>query len=61
MPENSSPELATEFAGCITIDREREIRRAVDALAKLDDRTLRDIGIPDRSQIERVVRFCLDC
>jgi uncharacterized protein YjiS (DUF1127 family) len=41
--------------------REREIRRAVDALAKLDDRTLRDIGIPDRSQIDRVVRFCRDC
>lgn len=41
--------------------REREIRRAVDALAKLDDRTLRDIGIPDRSQIDRVVRYCRDC
>jgi uncharacterized protein YjiS (DUF1127 family) len=41
--------------------REREIRRAVDALAKLDDRTLRDIGITDRSQIDRVVRFCRDC
>jgi uncharacterized protein YjiS (DUF1127 family) len=41
--------------------REREIRRAIDALAKLDDRTLRDIGIPDRSQIDPVVRYCRDC
>jgi uncharacterized protein YjiS (DUF1127 family) len=42
-------------------NREREIRRAVDALAKLDDGTLRDIGIPDRSQIELVVRYWHDC
>jgi uncharacterized protein YjiS (DUF1127 family) len=41
--------------------REREVRRAVDALAKLDDGTLRDIGIPDRSQIDLVVRYCRDC
>jgi uncharacterized protein YjiS (DUF1127 family) len=41
--------------------REREIRRAVDALAKLDDGTLRDIGIADRSQIDPVVRYCRDC
>jgi uncharacterized protein YjiS (DUF1127 family) len=41
--------------------REREIRRAIDGLAKLDDRTLRDIGIPDRSQIDPVVRYCRDC
>jgi uncharacterized protein YjiS (DUF1127 family) len=41
--------------------REREIRRAVAALAELDDRTLRDIGIPHRSHIEQVVRYCHDC
>jgi uncharacterized protein YjiS (DUF1127 family) len=41
--------------------REREIKKAVAALAKLDDRTLRDIGIPQRSQIEQVVRYCRDC
>jgi uncharacterized protein YjiS (DUF1127 family) len=40
---------------------EREIKKAVAALAKLDDRTLRDIGIPQRSQIEQVVRYCRDC
>ena len=41
--------------------REREIKRTVAALAELDDRTLRDIGIPHRSQIEQVVRYCRDC
>jgi uncharacterized protein YjiS (DUF1127 family) len=41
--------------------REREIKKAVAALAKLDDRTLRDIGIPHRSQIEQLVRYCRDC
>ena len=41
--------------------REREIKKAVAALTKLDDRTLRDIGIPQRSQIEQVVRYCRDC
>jgi uncharacterized protein YjiS (DUF1127 family) len=41
--------------------REREIKKAVDWLAKLDDQTLRDIGIPHRSQIEQVVRYCRDC
>jgi hypothetical protein len=41
--------------------REREIKRAVDALAELDVRTLRAIGIADRSQIDWVVRYCHDC
>jgi uncharacterized protein YjiS (DUF1127 family) len=41
--------------------REREIRKAVMALGELDDRTLRDIGIPHRSQIDEVVRYCRDC
>jgi uncharacterized protein YjiS (DUF1127 family) len=41
--------------------REREINRAVAGLAKLDDQTLRGIGIPHRSQIKQVVRYCRDC
>ena len=41
--------------------REREIKRAVSALAMFDDRTLRDMGIPSRSSIEHVVRYCRDC
>jgi uncharacterized protein YjiS (DUF1127 family) len=41
--------------------RQREIKKAVAALTKLDDGTLRDIGIPHRSQIEQVVRYCRDC
>ncbi len=36
--------------------REREIRKAIDALAELDDFTLKDIGIHHRSQIEYAVR-----
>ena len=41
--------------------KEREVNQAVAALMKLDDQTLRDIGIPDRSQIEQIVRYCHDC
>jgi uncharacterized protein YjiS (DUF1127 family) len=37
--------------------REREIKKAVAPLLELDDRTLRDIGIPDRSQIEHAARY----
>ncbi len=36
--------------------RERKIKREVTALAELEDRLLRDIGIPARSQIEETVR-----
>jgi len=36
--------------------REREVNKAVAALAQYDDRTLRDMGIPHRSQIEQTVR-----
>jgi uncharacterized protein YjiS (DUF1127 family) len=36
--------------------REREIKEAVATLAEFDDRTLRDIGIPHRSQIEHAAR-----
>jgi uncharacterized protein YjiS (DUF1127 family) len=36
--------------------REREIKKAVYALAEFDDRTLRDMGIRDRRQIEHTVR-----
>ncbi|WP_212288612.1 DUF1127 domain-containing protein [Bradyrhizobium liaoningense] len=41
--------------------REQEIRRAVTALAQYDDRTLRDLGIQGRADIERMVRYCHDC
>jgi uncharacterized protein YjiS (DUF1127 family) len=36
--------------------REGEVKKAVAALAQYDDRTLRDMGIPHRSQIEQIVR-----
>jgi hypothetical protein len=36
--------------------RAREIRKTVSALAELDDRTSRNIGIPHRSQIEQAER-----
>jgi len=36
---------------------EREITKAVATLEELDDRTLRDIGIPDRSEIEQAARY----
>ena len=39
---------------------ELEISRTASALAELDDRTLRDIGIQHRSQIEQVVRHGRD-
>jgi len=42
-------------------ERERKIKTTVAALAELDDRTLLDMGIPHRSQIGQVVRYCLDC
>ncbi|MET4803109.1 DUF1127 domain-containing protein [Bradyrhizobium sp. LB11.1] len=41
--------------------QEREINRAVAALSSYDDRTLRDLGIDGRADIERVVRYCRDC
>jgi uncharacterized protein YjiS (DUF1127 family) len=41
--------------------KEWEVNRAVAALMNLDDQTLRDIGIPDRSQIKQIVRYCRDC
>jgi hypothetical protein len=40
---------------------EREVQRATRALAGFDDGTLRNLGIPDRSQIEFTVRFCREC
>jgi uncharacterized protein YjiS (DUF1127 family) len=40
---------------------ELEVRRATRALAEFDDRTLRNLGIPNRSQIEFMVRFCREC
>lgn len=41
--------------------REREIKKAVARLAEFDDEALRNMGIPHRSQIESVVRYCHDC
>ena len=41
--------------------REREIRKAVAALERLDDRTLHGLGIRHRSHIEQTVRYCHDC
>jgi hypothetical protein len=41
--------------------REREISRAIAALMELDDRTLRDLGIRGRAEIEWTVRYCHDC
>lgn len=40
---------------------EIEVRRTTRALAEFDDHTLRNLGIPDRSQIEFTVRFCREC
>jgi uncharacterized protein YjiS (DUF1127 family) len=55
----SSREVATALGEHLR--KEGDIRRAVDALSELDDETLQDIGIPHRSRIEYVVRFCHDC
>jgi len=41
--------------------REREIQKAAAALARLDDWTLLNLGIPHRSYIEQTVRYCHDC
>jgi uncharacterized protein YjiS (DUF1127 family) len=41
--------------------QEREIAASVADLAELDDRTLRDIGIPHRSQIGQTVKYGRDC
>jgi uncharacterized protein YjiS (DUF1127 family) len=70
-PETSSrrPEPATRPApparyaiGLVgATQRELRIAKAIAALAELDDRTLRDLGIPHRSLIERTVRYCHDC
>jgi uncharacterized protein YjiS (DUF1127 family) len=40
--------------------QEQRIKRTVAALAQFDDRILWDVGIPERSQIEEVVRHCRD-
>jgi uncharacterized protein YjiS (DUF1127 family) len=41
------------------IEREREVRRLMEELASLDDRTLRDIGLT-RGDLGRAVRFGRD-
>jgi uncharacterized protein YjiS (DUF1127 family) len=59
---SSTPAAHTvAVADRISCEAEREIERAVALLAKLDDRTLRDLGIPNRSYIEYTVRYCRDC
>jgi hypothetical protein len=40
--------------------KEWQIKTAAAELATFDDRTLRDMGIPDRSRIERTVRYGRD-
>lgn len=40
--------------------REREIKKAVAALAEYDDRVLRDMGVSHRSEIEQIVRYGRD-
>ncbi|WP_424630691.1 DUF1127 domain-containing protein [Bradyrhizobium sp. SYSU BS000235] len=55
----SSRDVATAISEHLR--KERDIKRAVDALSELDDKTLHDIGIPHRSRIEYVVRYCHDC
>ncbi|MBR0734567.1 DUF1127 domain-containing protein [Bradyrhizobium japonicum] len=41
--------------------REREIKSAIAALSKYDERTLGNLGIHGRADIERMVRYCRDC
>jgi hypothetical protein len=63
-PPTPSPTTSAWYVGSLLVEhgsREQEIKKAVAALAKLDDRTLRDLGIPQRSLIEQVVRYCRDC
>jgi len=69
-PRDARPErhwtwlrAAGETVSALTaqLRREREIRRAIAALQDLDDRTLRDLGICSRSEIEWTVRYCHDC
>jgi uncharacterized protein YjiS (DUF1127 family) len=40
--------------------REREFKKTVASLAELDDRTLRDIGIPDRALIRHAARYYIN-
>ena len=42
-------------------EHERAIEKAVASLARLDDRTLRGLGIFHRSHIGWTVRYCHDC
>jgi uncharacterized protein YjiS (DUF1127 family) len=52
---SSTPSLWTQWRN------EREVKRAVRALAEFDDQTLREMGIRDRSHVEFTVRFCREC
>jgi hypothetical protein len=53
--------MSSGFASANRSKREREIQKATAALARLDDRTLLNLGIPHRSYIEQTVRYCHDC
>jgi uncharacterized protein YjiS (DUF1127 family) len=64
--EHATSQAALAGAAAALVDGhpnelEREIEKTVAALARLDDRTLWDLGILDRSQIELTVRYCHDC
>ncbi|WP_201724287.1 DUF1127 domain-containing protein [Bradyrhizobium centrolobii] len=59
--DRSQRQLTGTATLCNSRRDELDIRRAVRALAKLDDHTLRDMGIRDRSLIELTVRFCRQC
>lgn len=59
---NWMSELGEKFVALWTHwRREREIKSAVAALAKYDERILLDLGIHGRADIERMVRYCRDC
>jgi len=61
-PRRALDFMAGAVSGCAAHwRRERDIKRAVAALDQLDDRMLRDMGIPSRTEIEQVVRYCHDC
>jgi hypothetical protein len=41
--------------------REREIKKAIAALAESDGKASRNFGIPNRSRVEQVARYRHDC
>ena len=59
-PDQTTP-AGSALASADQSLRERQIQKAVAAMVKLDDLTLRNLGIPHRSYIEQTVRYCHDC